>query len=111
MSSKLLIIPMMLGLAVLVLIGCNANDSGKAASKLPTVQTGTATTYADGARRVTLAEFDELVKKGQAFIVDVRTQAAYDDGHIPGAVLIPAGEILNHLSELPRDKMIVTYCS
>src|SRR5262245_15728244 len=35
MSSKLLIIPMMLGLAVLVLIGCNANDSGKAASKLP----------------------------------------------------------------------------
>jgi len=35
----------------------------------------------------------------------------YDLGHIPGAKLIPAGEILNHLNELPKDKLIVTYCS
>ena len=111
MSSKSLLIPIMLGLAALVLIGCNANDSGKAASKPLSVQSGTATTYADGARRITIAEFDELLKQGQAFVVDVRNQQAYDDGHLPGAVLIPAGEILNHLSDLPRDKMIVTYCS
>jgi rhodanese-related sulfurtransferase len=32
-------------------------------------------------------------------------------GHIPGAHLIPAGDILNHLNELPRNKTIVTYCS
>ena len=32
-------------------------------------------------------------------------------GHIPGSRLIPAGEISNHVNELPRDKTIVTYCS
>jgi rhodanese-related sulfurtransferase len=52
-----------------------------------------------------------MVKNGQAIIVDVRNQASYDLGHIPGAKLIPAGEIVNHVNELPRDKMIITYCS
>ena len=54
---------------------------------------------------------EAMVKNGQAIIVDVRNQVAYDMGHIPGAKLIPEGEILNHLNELPRDKTIVTYCS
>jgi len=59
----------------------------------------------------TLAEMDTMMKNGQAVVIDVRNQASYDMGHIPGSKLIPAGEILNHLNELPRDKMIVTYCS
>jgi rhodanese-related sulfurtransferase len=67
--------------------------------------------YADGARRVTADELQNMLKNGQAIVVDVRNQASYDIGHIPGAKLIPAGEILNHINELPRDKMIVTYCS
>jgi len=51
------------------------------------------------------------MKNNEAVVIDVRNQAAYDLGHIPGSKLIPSGEILNHISELPRDKMIVTYCS
>ena len=69
------------------------------------------TTYADGARRITIQELDALIKNNEAVVIDVRNQAAYDLGHIPGSKLIPSGEILNHISELPRDKMIVTYCS
>jgi len=71
----------------------------------------TATPYADGARRVTIDEMESLVKEGKAVVIDVRSQDAYDAGHIPGSKLIPAGEILNHLSELPKDKLIITYCS
>jgi ArsR family transcriptional regulator len=52
-----------------------------------------------------------MMKEGTAFVVDVRSQDSYDMGHIPGSKLIPAGEILNHVNELPRDKMIITYCS
>jgi ArsR family transcriptional regulator len=69
------------------------------------------TVYADGARRVTIDEMEAMVKDGTAIVIDVRNQAAYDQGHIPGSRLIPAGEIVNHISELPRDKTIVTYCS
>ena len=51
------------------------------------------------------------MKNNEAVVIDVRSQAAFDAGHIPGSKLIPSNEILNHINELPRDKMIVTYCS
>ncbi len=96
--------------AAVVFAACNAVDT-KIDPKRVVAVPGSDTVYADGARRVTADEMDTMVKNGQAIIVDVRNQASYDLGHIPGAKLIPAGEILNHLNELPRDKMIITYCS
>ena len=95
--------------AVLVFAACNAIDVSNTNTK-PGPQ-GPETVYADGARRVTIEEMEAMLKAGTAIVVDVRNQAAYDQGHIPGSRLIPAGEILNHISELPREKMIVTYCS
>ncbi len=65
----------------------------------------------DGIRRVTVPELQDLLAKGQAVVIDVRNQASYDQGHIKGAKLIPMTEIQNHLSELPKNKTIVTYCS
>ena len=101
--------------AAMIFAGCNGLDQ-PVTTNAPKPQSGSGsvgpeTTYADGARRVTPAELDTLLKKGQAIVVDVRNQAMYDTGHIPGSKLIPSGEILNHINELPRDKMIVTYCS
>jgi len=95
--------------AAAVFAACNAVD--KTANTKPAPLPGSDTVYADGARRVTADELDTMMKNGQAIVVDVRNQASYDIGHLPGAKLIPAGEILNHLNELPRDKTIVTYCS
>jgi 3-mercaptopyruvate sulfurtransferase SseA len=97
--------------AVAILAACNALDqhTTKTASQKPAA--GPETTYADGAPRITADELVAKMKDGSAVVIDVRNQASYDLGHIPGSKLIPAGEILNHLNELPRDKMIVTYCS
>jgi rhodanese-related sulfurtransferase len=50
---------------------------------------------------------------GEDFLlVDVREQAEWEIMQIPGAVLIPKGEILNGnaLADLPQDKEIVLYC-
>ena len=98
--------------AASIFIGCNSakNAQTTAAQKSPSTA-GADTTYADGARRVTTAELAEMMKSNGAFVVDVRDQASFDAGHIPGARLIPAGQILNHVNELPKDKLIVTYCS
>ena len=98
---------LMIFAAALVFAACNAVDH--VADKKPV--NGPETVYADGARRVTIEEMEAMLKDGTAIVVDVRNQAAYDAGHIPGSKLIPAGEILNHINELPRDKTIVTYCS
>src|SRR5215475_9530836 len=107
MRHKFLLVMLLLVTAAIV-ISCNALDKVHSQQK---TQLDPETTYADGARRVTIPELESLMKNNEVLVLDVRTQAAYDTGHIPGARLIPSGEILNHVNELPRDKMIVTYCS
>jgi len=97
-------------LGAVIFAACNASDNATKNTK-PAQLPGADTVYADGARRVTADELDTMMKNGQVVVIDVRNQASFDMGHIPGSKLIPAGEILNHLNELPRDKMIVTYCS
>jgi len=44
-------------------------------------------------------------------ILDVRTQAEWEAGHIPGAVHIPNTELRRRLSELSKDKEWVVYCA
>ena len=97
-------------LALVALVtACNLH--GKSNSQAQQAPKLTATPYPDGARRVTIDELEAMMKDGHAFVVDVRNQESFDAGHIPGSKLIPSGEILNHLKELPKDKLIVTYCS
>lgn len=100
----------MILVAIVVLAACNAQDmtANQNSSNTPI---GPETTYADGARRITTGELETLMKEGKAYVVDVRLQDAYDRGHIPGSHLIPEPEILRYVDQLPRDKMIVTYCS
>ena len=68
-------------------------------------------TQGDGVRRIAPAEAREALEKGKAIIVDVRGEDAYNAGHVKGARLIPLNDILARIAELPRDKMIITYCS
>ncbi len=49
-------------------------------------------------------------RDGGALILDVRTQAEWTEGHIPGSMLIPLDELPNRLNELPRDKAIIVVC-
>ena len=45
-------------------------------------------------------------------IIDARTQEEYEQGHIPGAILIPEYEIADRAEkELPdKDQLILVYC-
>jgi Rhodanese-like domain len=97
-------------LGVLALTACNSAEF-KNARTLPGAPQNGASPPADGAARVTIAELKGMVDRNEVFVVDVRAQAAYDAAHIRGAKLIPEGEILKHLGELPKNKLIVTYCS
>jgi 3-mercaptopyruvate sulfurtransferase SseA len=101
--------PAMILMAAVIFAACNAVDT--TVKSHPQNSSTPDTNYPDGAPRVTTAELDKMMKEGKAYVVDVRSQDSYDMGHIPGSKLIPAAEILNHLNELPRDKMIITYCS
>ena len=53
-----------------------------------------------------------LDEKEGYVIVDVRRQDEYDEGHIPGAILIPNESIgEDEIEELPdKDQLILVYC-
>jgi len=42
-------------------------------------------------------------------LVDVRTPKEYEQAHLPGAMLIPVGELETRLKELDRNKPTITY--
>jgi len=99
-------------LALGVLTACNSAE-WRNARTTPVAPAGSPSPPApsDGARRVTVAELKDLLAKDEAIVLDVRNQTSYDLGHIRGARLIPEAEVVNHIEEFPRNKLIVTYCS
>ena len=67
--------------------------------------------HAADVARIEAAEAKKLVDKGEAILVDVRARAAWDMGHLQGALHIPTDEVTAHLSQLPKNKLIITYCT
>ncbi len=65
----------------------------------------------DGMRRVAVSELRDAMGKNQAVVVDVRGGVEYNMGHIEGALSMPLGLVAGRAGELPRDKLIVTYCA
>ncbi|WP_433611055.1 adenylyltransferase/sulfurtransferase MoeZ [Dactylosporangium sp. CA-139114] len=62
---------------------------------------------------ITASELKEWQDSGKPMdLIDVREPAEWEIVRVPGARLVPKGEILNGnaLSELPQDKQIVLYC-
>ncbi|MER7001672.1 adenylyltransferase/sulfurtransferase MoeZ [Dactylosporangium sp. NPDC000555] len=62
---------------------------------------------------ITAAELKEWQDSGKSVeLIDVREPAEWEIVRVPGARLVPKGEILNGnaLAELPQDKQIVLYC-
>ena len=56
---------------------------------------------------------DELLRRmrdEQVLVLDVRPEAEYAAGHIPGAVSVPHDQLAARLAELPADPGIVAYC-
>ena len=45
-----------------------------------------------------------------AFLLDVRSQAEWDQMHIAKSILIPLDQLSNRLGEVPRDQDVVVIC-
>ncbi|MDQ1337867.1 MAG: hypothetical protein QG617_834 [Campylobacterota bacterium] len=52
----------------------------------------------------------ELIKSGEAVLIDVRFAEEFKAWNMPFAKNIPLNELPNRLSELPKDKLIITAC-
>ncbi len=55
-------------------------------------------------------DFKELLERG-AVIVDVRTPAEFNSGHIKGAINLPLQTLTSNMGKLKKDKPVITCCA
>ena len=95
-------------LAVLLLAGCGQQTAGQ------TAQTTESTQAQEAAyMNITQEEAKKLMDTEENYIIlDVRELDEYEEKHIPGALLLPVGQIEELAGEkLPnRDQLILVYC-
>jgi rhodanese-related sulfurtransferase len=61
---------------------------------------------------ITAHELNEKLKnKTKVVLIDVRQPEEFKSGHVPGAKLIPLGELGQRAKELPKDKEILCICA
>jgi rhodanese-related sulfurtransferase len=66
------------------------------------------------ATRITVDEVSERLNRGEQFaFVDTRNPQAWgeSDQKLPGAIRVAAGEVEQHLNEIPHDRSVITYCT
>lgn len=62
---------------------------------------------------ITAEEAKQIMDSQEGYIIlDVRAQEEYDEGHIPGAIVIPHGEVAEKAEDVLTDKnqLILVYC-
>lgn len=62
--------------------------------------------------KISQKDFVQMVKDGEdMYVIDIRAQKDYDQGHIKGAVNMPWGTaISDNLMNIPTDKPVFIYC-
>ncbi len=61
--------------------------------------------------RITVEEAAEMLRRDDIVVIDVREPHEYQQGHLPGAKLMPVGSLFARKDELPRDKAIIFVCA
>lgn len=61
--------------------------------------------------RINVAEAKDMVASGEYELIDVRNPDEYQNGHMPGATLIPVNSVFARREELPKEKKIIFVCA
>ena len=64
--------------------------------------------------RITVGDLQRLMERGEnIFFVDTRNPKAWAEAEtkLPQAIRVPADAVEEHFSDIPRDRLVVTYCT
>ncbi len=95
----------LLALLTITLVACGGQATPAPAAEAP--QEIDVTTLGPDVDVQTVAAVKD---RDDVFVIDVREQWEYDEGHIPDITLIPMNEIPNRLDEIPTDKEVIVTC-
>lgn len=61
---------------------------------------------------ISMRQLEAILNQGGDFILlDVREEDEFRKGHLEGAVNLPLSRIEEEAEKLPKDKMIIVYCT
>jgi len=61
-------------------------------------------------REISTMELADRLSAGAVRVFDVRGQAEWEEGHIPGVANIPLGYLLDRLDAVPADEPVALHC-
>ena len=72
-----------------------------------------AATEKKGYKNIAPEEFDKLRQKGTNVVLDVRTKKEYQEGHIPGSILIDfnSPDFDKEIAKLDKSKTYLVHCA
>src|SRR5262245_57882269 len=89
-----------------------ATTAGASGAQSATAITSPPQNAEDKIPRVKVDEAKKMIAEGTAIIIDVRGADAYKTSHIKGALDIPLIKLdTGESKDLPKDKLIIAYCS
>lgn len=105
---------MILGAALALLAGCSGAPESQAVAPAPALPPVAAPQVqaqqlSPLPSNINIAQAAALRDAG-AFMLDVREPFEWQEYHMPGAVLIPLGQLPRRLNEVPKDRPIVVVC-
>src|SRR5262245_29490623 len=121
MILKLGVSALTIGMAITA-VGCaksgasthtvGATTSGASTAQSATVIPSTPQNAEEKIPRVKVEEAKKMIAEGKAIIIDVRGADAYKMSHIKGALDVPLTKLdAGEIKDLPKDKLIIAYCS
>ena len=61
-------------------------------------------------KTVMMNDVEQAMKNGPIDVLDVREPEEYEEGHIPGAILAPISDFMNHLQKVDKTKHYYVIC-
>lgn len=61
-------------------------------------------------KTISNSELIEKMNRQEIYVIDVRPEEEYEEGHIENAISCPQSKLKEHIKKLPDDKEIVAYC-
>ncbi len=101
-------ITLIIVVGIVILVRYMLNDQGSVENN-----NGNSGNGKSGYTQISMKEAeDDFKEKGDYIILDVRTEAEYEEGHIPGAICVPNEAIEDtEIKELPdKEQTIYVYC-
>jgi rhodanese-related sulfurtransferase len=98
-------------LCVAALGSCKRSAGGSAPGDGTDTSAAAAAATGKDVRLLTVGELRDILERGEAVLVDVRTEEQYREGHIKGAVSLPKDQLSTRVRELPEGRLLVSYCA